>query len=77
MDGRIISDRKGSFVVHNKCRHCSTTSLAVVSKYRQNGGQVLAVETLTDLDQEEAQKFIDARPFSMDDVLEIYQTFTN
>jgi len=71
--GKVISSKNGSLVVYNKCPHCLSASLSVISKSKKVGGSLIAIETLTDLTDIEAMELFKKKPLSADDVLNIYQ----
>ncbi len=70
--GNIISNKEGSLVVYNKCPHCFSAFLAVISGSKHRGSLVV-VETLTDLTYEEALEMPNRKVLSSDAVLEVYQ----
>lgn len=74
---KVIANRKDSFVIYNKCQHCLTASLVVITKINNHNKQLVAVETLTDLNQEEAITTFNKRPLTADDVLMVYQKLFN
>ena len=71
--GKVISSQNGSLIVYNKCVHCLSASLSVISKSKQAGGSLIAVETLTDLTDTEAMELFKKKPLTADDVLSVYQ----
>jgi hypothetical protein len=72
--GEVISGKGSSLVVYNKCKHCLSASLSVISKSKKAGDSLIAVETLTDLSVEEARNLLNREPLSADDVLTVYQS---
>ncbi len=70
--GNVISNKEGSLVIYNKCPHCVSAFIAVVSGDRNRG--LVVVETLTDLSQEEAMKMSEGSVLTADAVLDIYQS---
>ncbi len=75
--GKIISRKKGSIIVHNSCPHCESTFLSAVTGSHIDGNnkvkQLVSVETLTDLNYEEASQIFNKNPLSVDDVLDVYK----
>lgn len=71
--GKVISSKNGSFIIYNKCAHCLSASLSVISKSKKADGSLIAIETLTDLTVVEAKELFKKKPLSADDVLNIYQ----
>jgi len=70
--GNVISNKEGSLMIYNKCPHCASAFMAVVSGSRERG--LVVVETLTDLSYEEALRVQDKPVLTADAVLEIYQS---
>ena len=68
--GNIISSKEGSLVIYNKCPHCISAFIAVVSGSRDRG--LVIVETLTDLTHQEAMEMPRQSALSSDAVLDIY-----
>jgi len=70
--GNVISDKEDSLVIYNKCPHCISTFMAVVSGSQEKG--VVIIETLTDLTYEEAINISKKPALTADAVLDIYQS---
>jgi len=70
--GNIVSSEEGSLVIYNKCPHCISAFIAVVSGSRERG--LVVVETLTDLTHQEAMEIPKRSALTADAVLDIYQS---
>ncbi len=74
--GKIVSRRNGTIIVYNKCPHCQSAFLSAItgsqSDYNNNVRRLVAVETLTDFDYEEADQSFRKQPLTVDDVLSVY-----
>ncbi len=70
--GNIVSSEEGSLVIYNKCPHCVSSFIAVVSGSRERG--LVVVETLTDLTYKEAMETPRRTALTADAVLDIYQS---
>jgi len=75
--GKIVSKKDGTIIVYNKCPHCQSSFLSAVTGSQQeknsNVKRLVSVETLTDLNYEEASNFFSKEPLSVDDVLSVYK----
>jgi len=67
----VVFKQEGSVVIYNKCPHCASAFLAIVSGNGE-GGLVVA-ETLTDLSYKEALKMSKRTKLTADNILDIYQ----
>lgn len=70
--GNVISADDGTLILYNKCPHCISAFIAVVSGSRGRG--LVVVETLTDLTQQEAMEIPTKSALTADNVLDIYQS---
>ena len=66
--GNIIFSQEKSLVVYNKCPHCVSAFLAVISGSKERG--LVVVETLTDLSHKEALEMPKRTALTTDAVLE-------
>jgi formate dehydrogenase maturation protein FdhE len=66
----IISVDNGILNVYNKCPHCESAFLAVISNSKDGG--LVVVETLTDLTKEEAMEMSKRPVLTADAVLDVY-----
>jgi len=70
--GNVVSNDGGSLVIYNKCPHCVSSFIAVISGSRERG--LVVVETLTDLTHEEAMEMPRKSALTANAVLDIYES---
>jgi len=70
--GNIVSREEGSLVIYNRCPHCVSAFIAVVSGSKDRG--LVVVETLTDLTHQEAIEMPRRTALTADAVLDVYQS---
>jgi DNA-directed RNA polymerase subunit RPC12/RpoP len=68
----IVSSEEGSLMIYNRCPHCASAFIAVVSGSKERG--LVVVETLTDLTHQEAMEIPQRSALTADAVLDIYQS---
>lgn len=69
-ESHIIEEKEGAFFLHTECPNCGSS---VVATLVANHLGVSSIGLITDMTEEDAQKFKDSKTISDDDVLDTYQ----
>lgn len=71
-DTGVVKAKDSAMLVHASCSHCQSSFLAMVTKGYETEGMV-SMGMLTDLDYEEACRFLGGEPVTADEVLDLYE----
>ncbi len=75
--GKVVKAGSQASLIHFFCPYCHIYSLLFIINNPQLGknGGLLGISMLTDLNLNEVRKFLGRKPLSVDEVIEIYQSF--
>lgn len=71
---RIIANKEKVDIIHTQCNKCNSYILSLILKNHQG---ISSIGVITDLDYQDASKFINKKKLTTDNIINIHKTFNH